>query len=137
MPCREPIARGVLSHFREAQRLLMLDQRAEHATPARQIADRALRVLVEPGGQELLELGALLVQDPERRVARAGDLPRRLQHRVENLAQIELGHELAPDVEEAAHPQFLGGGDGHLCRSLVLPKGLCGPQKGWRGRAAG
>ena len=49
----------------------MFDQRPEHAAPPRQIADRARRLLVEPGGQELLELGALLVQDPERRVARA------------------------------------------------------------------
>ena len=104
----------MLSHFREAQRLLMLDQRAEHPAPARQIADCALCVLVDPGGQELLELGALFVQDPERRVARAGDLPGGLQHPVENLAQIELGHELTPDVEEAAHPQFLGGAAGHL-----------------------
>ena len=82
----------------------MLDQRTEHPAPAWQVADCALRVLVDPGGQELLELGALLVQDPERRVARAGDLPCCLQHASEDGVEVELGHELASNVEEAAHP---------------------------------
>ncbi len=63
--------------------------------------------LVEPGGQELREFGALLVEDPERRVARAGDLPGGLQHRPENLAQIELAHELAPDIKESADPELV------------------------------
>ena len=77
----------------------MLDQRAEHPTAARQIADCALCVLIDSGGQELLELGALLVQGPEGCVARPGDLPCGLQHPLEDSAQIELGHELTSDVE--------------------------------------
>ena len=62
-------------------------------------------LLVDAGGQELLELGALLVQDPQRGVARAGDLPRRLKHTIENHAEVELGHELTPDIKQPANPR--------------------------------
>ncbi len=104
MSRREPIARGVLANVREPQRVRMLDQRAEHPAPAWQIADRPLGLLLHTGGQELIELGALLVQDPQRRVAGLGELAGRLQHTIEHDAQIELGHELTTDVKQAPCP---------------------------------
>ncbi len=87
----------------------MLDQRAEHPTPAGEVADHALRLIVHPGGQELLELGALLVQDPQRRVARARDLPRRLQHAIEDDAEVQLGDQFTSDIEQPANPSSLCG----------------------------
>ena len=56
----------------------VLDQHAEHAAAARQVADRAARLVVDADRQEALELALVLVEDPERRVARAGELARRL-----------------------------------------------------------
>ena len=84
MPRGKPVAARVLANIGQAQRLWMLDQRAEHPSSARQIADRPVGLLVDSRGQELLELGALLVQDPQRRVARPGDLPRGLKHTVQH-----------------------------------------------------
>ena len=51
-----------------------LDQHAEDAAAARQVADRALRLLVDAGGEEALELLAALVEHADRGVARAGHL---------------------------------------------------------------
>ena len=85
----------------------MLDQRAEHAAPARQIADRAMGLLVDAGGEEALELRALLVEDAERGVARAGELSRGLQHAVEHRGEIELRHQRAAHIEQAANPLLL------------------------------
>ena len=70
----EAVALRVLADVGEAQRLWIADQHAEHAAAARQLADRLARLLVDPEGQEALERGAPLVEDPERRVAGAGDL---------------------------------------------------------------
>ena len=43
-----------------------------------------------------------LVEDPERRVARAGDLAGGLEHAVEHDGEVELGHQRAADLEQAA-----------------------------------
>ena len=59
MSRREPVAAGVPADVGQAQRGGMLDQHAEHAASARQIADRSACLHVDARGQELLELGAL------------------------------------------------------------------------------
>ena len=87
----------------------MLDQHTEHAAPARQITDRHARLLVEARGQELGELGAPIVEDPQRRVARAGELTRRLEHTIQHHPEVELCDEGVPHLGEAADPQLLRG----------------------------
>ena len=63
---------------------------SESAT-TRQVADRlALGASVEPGRDELHQLGPLRVEDPERRVARADDLPRRLHNAHKQVVEVEL-----------------------------------------------
>ena len=56
---------------------------------ARQLADRALRLLVDTARQEPLELLALLVEDAERRVASARELTRGLEDPLENHVELE------------------------------------------------
>ena len=85
----------------EPQRPRVLDQHAEHAVPARQVADLAVRVLVDPDGQEALELLAALVEDADRRVARAGQLTGDLEQPFEHRLGVELGDQRAPDVDQS------------------------------------
>jgi hypothetical protein len=75
MARREPVAARVLADIGQAQRLGVFDQRAEHPPAARQLADRAAGLRVDPHDQELLKLRALVVEDPDRGVARPGYLP--------------------------------------------------------------
>ena len=109
MPRREPVAAGVLPDIRQPQRLRVLDQRAQHAPPAREVADRAARVLVDARRQELFEPAVALVEDPQRRVARPRDLPRRLEHAVKHDALVELGREDAAHVEQPPNPRLIRG----------------------------
>jgi len=79
----------------------LLDQESEDPAPARQVADRAVRRLVDATGQELRQLAAALVEDAERRVARPGQLARGLEDAIEHQIEIELGQEAPPDLDEA------------------------------------
>ena len=51
----------------EPQRARVVDQHAEDAAPARQVADRAVGVLVDAARDEALELAALVVEDARAR----------------------------------------------------------------------
>ena len=62
---------------------------------------RAVRLLVDAGGQEALERLALGVEHAERRVARAGELARRLEQPLEDELDVQLRDERAPGVEQA------------------------------------
>ena len=77
----------------EPQRPRVGDQHAEHAAPAREVADRAVRLRVDAGGQEALEPLAPLVQHADRGVARAGQLARDLEQPFEDGLGIEDGDE--------------------------------------------
>jgi len=66
----------------QAQRVRIADQHAEDAAPAREVADRPVRGLVDARGEEPLELGALLVEHADGRVARARELARHLEQAV-------------------------------------------------------
>ena len=90
MAGREAVAARMIAHVAQAQRLGMFDQHAEHAASARQVADRGVRGLVHARGQELGELGATVVEDPQRGVTGAGDLACRLQHPVQQRVEVEL-----------------------------------------------
>ena len=95
--------------IREAQRLWVLDQYAEHAATTRKIADRAASLLVEPRGDEPRQLGAALVEDTDSGVAGPRHLARCLKDAVEHEIHVELGDETAADVEQTADQQLLGG----------------------------
>ncbi len=57
-----------------------------------------------PRVMKLLELAALAVEDPQRGIARAGDLARRLEHLIEHGLGVQLRQQRAPDVDQAAQP---------------------------------
>ncbi len=85
----------------DAQRRWVLDQRPQHAAPPRQAADRGMRRLVDPPRQEADQFCARLVEHAERRVARLGQLLRRLQHAIEHHVEIELGEHAAGHIENS------------------------------------
>ena len=80
-------------HVGEPQRPRAVDQHAEHAAPARQVADRPVRVLVDPRGEKPLEAFALVVEYADRGVARAGQLTRALEQALEHSFGIEHGYQ--------------------------------------------
>ena len=83
MPGGESVARRVLADIREAQRLRMLDQRAENSSSAWLLPDRPVRSVIHACGQELLQRAVLVVQDPQSRVARPGDFTRCLEDTIQ------------------------------------------------------
>ena len=95
----------------EAQRLRLVDQHAEHAPAVGQIPDRAVRLLVDALGDELLEQLPPLVEDADRGVASAGQLLGDLEQPVEHDVGLELLEEGPPDVEEPPEPGFVHGLD--------------------------
>ena len=97
----------MLADIGQPQRLGVFDQRAEHPPATRQIADRAAGLLVDTGGQELLKLRAILVEDPDRGVARPGDLPCRLKDTIEHSPLVKLGDERLPNIEQLSEPRLL------------------------------
>ena len=94
----------MLADGRDAQRPRIVDEHAEDAAPARQVADRAVRLGVDAARDEALELAPVAVEDAERGVPRAGDLARRLEDLVEHGLQVELRQQAAADVDQAPEP---------------------------------
>src|ERR687891_604148 len=90
------------AHVGEPQRLRVPDQDAEHAAPPRGLADLRPRRLVEADGEEALELPALLVENAERRVARARELAPRVKDAPKHDLEIEVRGERPPDVDQEA-----------------------------------
>ena len=88
----------------EAQRARVVDEHAEEAATARQVADGAMGVLVDPAREEAGELAASLVEDAERDVACPREVGGGLQEPVEHRLEVELGQQAAPGVDEAREP---------------------------------
>ena len=74
----------------EAKRLRVVDQGAEEPAAVRRVADELLSLLVDPGDHELLQSKAALIDHPERRVRRSGQLGRGLHDLLENRVEGEL-----------------------------------------------
>ncbi len=98
----------MLADIGQAQRLGVFDQRAEHPPATRQIANRAVGLRVDSNGQELLKLRAIVVEDPDRGVARSGDLPCGLKDTIEHSLLVELGDKRLPDIEQLSMPSLIG-----------------------------
>ena len=88
----------VVRDFVQPQRLRVADQDAEDAAAVRKVADRRVRLGVDPRRQEPLERLAGLVDHAEGRVARAGDLRGRLDDALQQRIERELGAERDPRV---------------------------------------
>src|SRR6185437_16755890 len=67
-----------------------------------EIADSRAGGGVDPDRQELLEAVAAVVEDAERRVPRAGEVPRGLEDGLEHRLEVEVRDERAPDLDQAA-----------------------------------
>ena len=99
---REPVRLGVRADVGQSQRLRVVDQHPEHAAPMREVADRAVRLLVDALGEELVEQLAPLVEHADRGVPRAGQLLGEVEQPIEHRVGIQLGHDGPPDVQETA-----------------------------------
>ena len=64
----------ILAQVVQAQGLRLADQDAENAAPTREVADRRMRLGVDAGRQEALELRAAAVDHPEGSVAGAREV---------------------------------------------------------------
>src|SRR5437763_11278177 len=98
----EAVGARVIAHPREAQRMRVADQLPEHAVSSGEVADHGAPVCVYSHREEPLELFAPLVEYSERGVARAGEVPGRLEHPAQDHLEVELGDEAASDVKEPA-----------------------------------
>ena len=94
----------MVAHVVEAQWPRVVDQDAEDATPAWQVADGAMGCLVDPARQEPRELAACLVEDAECNVAGPREVGSCVQQAVEHRLEVELGQQAAPGVDEPREP---------------------------------
>ena len=106
----------------QAQRARLLDQQAEHAAPARQVADRPPRLLVDAVGDEALQFVAVLVEHAEGGVAGPGQLAGDLEHLLEDHLGVELGDEAATDVDQLPQTGLVQGAAVRpLCHLGAIP----------------
>ena len=100
------------------------DQHAEDAPAPRELADRGVRLGVDPGRVEALERLPRAVDDAERGVARPGQLGRRLDDPLEERVERELGGEARCPPRRARaggrRPRFPA-----RCRWSTRPHGRC------------
>ena len=108
MPRGEAVAARMAPDVRQPQRLGMHDELAEHAAPSRQRSDRRALLVVDTQGQELRQLVALLVEHPDGRIARAGDLTCGLKNPIEHDTLVELRRQCTADLEQAQRPMGAG-----------------------------
>lgn len=99
---REAVAARMLADVTQSQRLRFADQLAEDSASARKVADGLLGFLVDTGDQEALEFAAIGVEDPDRGVACAGQLPAYVEEALEDRLTMKLGNEPATDLEQSA-----------------------------------
>ena len=113
MSRREAEELFLLGHVGDAHRARLSKQQAEQTVAGWEVADACPRALVQPGGDEALEVGPGAVEDAERRVPRI-DEPRRGIH---GLLQDVVQRELGPDGEvrrgEFMEPPFAVCRPGH------------------------
>ena len=125
MRSREAVGLRMVTHVREPQRVRFVDEHAENPAPAREIADRPVRRLVDPEGHEALQPGAVLVEHADRRVLRARDLGRDLQQLAQDPLEVEVGDERAACAEQPAQGRIrqLGRGLGSHRRIVARHRG--------------
>src|SRR5579862_3307327 len=105
---REPDRARIVGEVVQAQRTRVADQHAENSPAAREIPDRRMGLGVDAGREEALELLAGPVDDPERGVARPGQLGRGPDKTLEQCLERELGGERKSSIEECPQPVLTG-----------------------------
>jgi hypothetical protein len=80
----ETVGAGMAVDIHRPQRHRVRDQLPEQAAPPGQGPDLAPRGLVDAQREEPRQLAAGLIEHPERRMPRAGQLPARLEHSLEH-----------------------------------------------------
>ena len=110
----------MLAHRPQAQRPRIADQLAEHPAASRRRTDLAHRLLVQPDVLEPLEARLVAVEDAERGIAGAGQVAGSVEHVAEHRLELELGDELAPDLEQSLQLGSVEarGAHGHSAPSL-------------------
>ena len=98
----------ILRKVVEAQRLRVLDQRAEDPAATRKVADRGLRLRIDARDDELLERLAAGVDDAQRRIAGSGQLGGRLDDSLEDGVERQLGRERDTRVDDGSQTIHLG-----------------------------
>src|ERR671923_318519 len=91
----------MLLDVREALAPRRFEHGAEEAVLAREVADRVVLLLAHPRGDEVRE-AALAVGDADRRVARGGQLPRRVGELLEHGLEAVLGRDRDDGVADRA-----------------------------------
>ena len=94
----------------EAQRPRLLDQQPEDAPAAWEVADRPVRVGVDPGGDEALELLPAVVEHADGRVARAGDLAGDVEQLLEHGLDVEFGDQAPARIDQAPEAELVKSG---------------------------
>jgi len=92
----------MLADVRQAQGPRVLDEHPEDPVAARQVADRPVGLGVDAAREEALELLTTLVENPQRRVARARQLLSDIEDALQDELEIELGYDGAAHVDESA-----------------------------------
>ncbi len=90
----------MVAHVLQPQRLRMADQLAEHAAPARQVADVGDLLLGQSRGDEALEALAARVEHPERRIARARHLAGGVHDAAEDALELQPLGQHRPDPQQ-------------------------------------
>ena len=95
----ESVGLGVRADVGQPQGPRIVDQHAQHAAAAGEVADLLLRLAVDAEGQEALQRPPIRSEHADRRVARFGQLGGSFEHATENGLEIEVGDEYAADIE--------------------------------------
>ena len=96
----EAVRARMLCDIGEAQWPGVTDQLSEDASPPGKRTDHAAGFVVDAEEHEAFELLLVLVENPESRVARTGELARGLEDAAQHDLHVQLGHERASDLEE-------------------------------------
>ena len=86
----------------ESERSCVVDQDSQNPTTTRPVADRLLRSLVQPVGDEPLQLPTGSVDHSEGRVAGAGQLGSDADERLQNSVEGQLRRNCDPSFDERA-----------------------------------
>ena len=102
---------------RQPQRARVTDQLTEDAVTARQVADGAAGLVVDPARQEPCQPLAPLVQHAERRVLRAGELAAGLDHAFEDELELRFLENGVAQTYQRAKCGVLHLGDSTRCQA--------------------
>ena len=121
----ESVRARVRLDVREAQGAGISDQLAKDPPSPRERADLAPGLLVNPGVQEALQAGFVLVQDTQGGIPGAGQIARSIEHPAKHGLRVELGDDCSTDFEELfetlIRERVLGQGSVHLVSRQRLP----------------